>query len=202
MNPIDLIRLQITLEYDLDKAGRLVPFPGSSEQGLYIVYRYAGGCTAFFDHRLPESLCEQLRGLGCEQTFEAPGNVQRVVQAYTSCRFEGRFVSEYLPQRPSAEQFPLVSQQQGQFVVQVDGEPVCRAWSERGNAACAEVAVETHPAHRQHGYARQAVAAWAYDVIGSGRVALYSYKRDNEASRALAHNLGAAWYADVVCYSA
>ena len=201
MNPLDLIRLQITLEYQLDALGRLVPFPGSSEQGLYIVYRYAGGCTAFFDHRLPESLCEQLRGLGCEQTFEAPGNVQRVVQAYTPCRFEGRFVSEYLPRLPEAAEFPLVSQQQGQFVVRVDGEPVCRAWSERGNDACAEVAVETHPDHRRQGYARQAVAAWASDVIGSGRVALYSYKAGNESSRALAHSLGAVWYADVVCYS-
>ena len=39
MDPIDLIHLQITLEYALDASGRLVPFPGSSEQGLYIVYK-------------------------------------------------------------------------------------------------------------------------------------------------------------------
>ena len=61
--------------------------------------------------------------------------------------------------------------------------------------------METHPDHRRQGYARQAVAAWVSQVIGSGRVALYSYKSRNEASRALAHSLGAVWYADVVCYS-
>lgn len=53
MNPIGLIRWQITLEYALDEAGRLMPFPGSSEQGLYIVYRYAGGYTAYCNQRLP-----------------------------------------------------------------------------------------------------------------------------------------------------
>ena len=57
MDAIELIRLQITLEYALDGAGRLVPFPGSSEQGLYIVYRYAGGYIPYFSHRLPEEVC-------------------------------------------------------------------------------------------------------------------------------------------------
>ena len=201
MNPVDLIRLQITLEYDLDESGRLVPFPGSTEQGLYLVYRYPGGYIPYFNHSLPEALCDRLRSLGGEQAFEAPQAVVWLMQRYQPCHFEGRFVSEYLPRLSEAGEFSRVVQQGEQFVVLEDGKPVCRAWSERSNTACAEVAVETHPDHRRKGCARQAVAAWAYDVIRSGRVALYSYKAENQPSQALARSLGAVWYAEVVCYS-
>lgn len=200
MNPIDLIRLQITLEYDLNQAGRLAPFPGSTEQGLYIVYRYPGGYFPYFNQSLPEALYDRLRNLGGEQAFEAPQAVVWLIQRYLPCHFEGRFVSEYLPRLPEPGEFSRVVKQNEQFVVLEDGKPVCRAWSERSNAACAEVAVETYADHRRKGCARQAVAAWAHDVISSGRVALYSYKAENHASQALARSLGAVWYAEVVCF--
>jgi hypothetical protein len=201
MNPIDLIRMQITLEYTLNDAGRLVPFPGSSEQGLYIVYRYPGGYLPYFNQRLPEALCAGLRNLGGEQAFEAPKAIEWMIQKYLPGRYDGCFISEHLPRLPESSEFSRVARQGEQFVILVDGTPICRAWSERSNAQCAEAAVETHLDHRGKGYARQSVAAWAYDVIGSGRVALYSYKMDNHASKALARSLGALWYADVVCYS-
>ena len=201
MNPIDLIQLQITLEYVLNDAGRLVPFPGSSEQGAYIVYRYAGGYMPYFSQRLPEALCDGLRYLGGEQAFEAPQAVLWLIQKYLPCHFNGRFISEHLPRRPDPSEYPLVVKQGEQFVILADGKPACLAWSERSNAHSAGVAVETHADHRRKGYARQAVAAWAQEVIGSGRVALYSYKAENRASQALARSLGAVWYADVVCYS-
>jgi GNAT superfamily N-acetyltransferase len=201
MNPIDLIHLQITLEYTLDDLGRLVPIPGLREQGLYIVYRYPGGYIPYFCHYLSEDLCDGLRNLGGEQAFEIPMAIEWMIQKYLPGKFGGCFISEHLPHRPEPSEFPLVVKRGEQLVVLVDDVPVCRAWSEHSNAQCAEVAVETHPEHRGKGYARQAVAAWAYDVIESGRVALYSYKMDNHASKALVRSLGAAWYADVVCYA-
>ncbi len=201
MNPIDLIRLQITLEYALDDAGRLVSFPGSSEQGLYIVYRYPGGYIPYFSHHLPDALCDGLRNLGGEQAFEAPKAIEWMIQKYLPGKFSGCFISEYLPYLTKPGEFPLVVRRGEQYIVLVDDVPVCWAWSERSNAQCAEVAVETHPEHRCKGYALQAVLVWAYDVIESGRVALYSYKIDNHASKVLARSLGAVWYADVVCYS-
>ena len=139
MNPIDLIRLQITLEYDLDKAGRLVPFPGSTEQGLYIVYRYPGGYIPYFNQCLPEALCERLRNLGGEQAFEAPQAVVWLMQRYLPCHYEGRFVSEYLPRLSEPREFLQVVKQDEQFVVLDGDKPVCRAWSERRNAQCAKV---------------------------------------------------------------
>ena len=200
MNPIDLIRLQIALEYDLNQSGRLVPFPGSTEQGLYIVYRYPGGYIPYFNQGLPEVLCDRLRNLGGEQAFEAPKAVLWLMQKYLPCHYEGRFVAEYLPRLPEPGEFSRVVQQSEQFVVLEDGKPVCWAWSERSNTACAEVAVETHVDHRLKGYARLAVAAWAHNVISSGRVALYSYKAENLSSQELARKLRAVWYAEVVCF--
>ena len=201
MDAIDLIRLQITLEYALNDAGRLVPFSGSSEQGLYIVYRYAGGYIPYYNQCLSEELCSGLRNLGGEQAFEAPQAVLWLIQKHQSCQFDGSFVSAHLSRHPGQAEFPRVVRQGDAFVILEGGAPVCRAWSERSNAHCAEVAVETHPDHQRKGYARQAVAAWAHDVIQSGRVALYSYKAENNASRALARSLKAVWYAEVVCYS-
>lgn len=201
MEAIDLIQLQITLEYALNDAGQLVSFPGSSEQGLYIVYRYAGGYMPYFSCRLPDELCDGLRNLGGDQSFEAPQTVRWLIQKYMPCQFDGPFVSEHLIRRPEPFEFPLVKKQEGLFVILEHGEPVCWAWSERSNAHCAEAAVETHPDHRRKGYARQAVAAWAHQIIGEGRVALYSYKAENHASQALARSLGAVRYAEVICYS-
>jgi hypothetical protein len=56
MQPLDLINVQIRLEYVLDTEG-LVPFPDSSEQALYIVYRHAGGTLSFFNQKLLRKVC-------------------------------------------------------------------------------------------------------------------------------------------------
>jgi hypothetical protein len=201
LKPAELIHLQITLEYALDEKGLLVPFPGSSEQGLYIVYRHSGGYLAYFNQSLPVALRDRLEALETAQAFDVPWVVEQLIQEVTPARFEGQFVSESISRLPVPGEFPLVVQQDAQFVIVADDQAVCWAWSERSNEKCAEVAVETLPEHRMKGYARQAVAAWAYEVIRSGRTAFYSYRVENQASRALARSLGAAWYADVVGYA-
>jgi GNAT superfamily N-acetyltransferase len=155
----------------------------------------------YFNHCLPIELRTRLVNLGASQAFKAPQVVEQLLREFTPARFEGQFVSEYIPCSPEPEEFPLVVTQQAQCVILVDGSPVCWAWSERSDDCCAEVAVETLPQHRRKGYARQVVAAWAYEVIGSGRTAFYSYQFENEASRALARSLGAVWYADVVGFA-
>jgi hypothetical protein len=200
MNPINLIDLQIRLEYAQVQDGLLVPFPESTEQGWYIVYRHAGGYVQYFNHKLPEELRTRLIDLGGSQAYEAPARVEQILCNYIPARFEGIFVSEYIPSSPDPAGFRQVVNQEDQYVILVVNKPVCWAWSERSNESCAEVAVETLPEHRRQGYARQAVAAWAHVVIKSGRVAFYSYQAENQPSKALARSLGAVWYADVVGY--
>jgi predicted GNAT family acetyltransferase len=94
----------------------------------------------------------------------------------------------------------LVKQQDRSFVVLVESEPVCWAWNERQNERCAELAMETVPAFRRRGFARQAAAAWAAAVIDSGRVVFYSYRRTNSASAWLADSLGVAWFANCAAF--
>ena len=198
LNPLELIQLQITLEYALDELGLLVPFPGSSEQGLYIVYHHSGGYVPYFNQQLPARLRTRLREAGGETAFSAPDQIEAILREFADCHFEGKFVSEYILTPPDRGDFVQAVLQDGQWVILVEDSPACWAWSERSNEKCAEVAVETLPEQRRKGYARQVVAAWADEVIRSGRTAFYSYKADNLLSRALARSLGAVWYADVV----
>ena len=50
-----LVRLQVELEYQVNPAGHLLPFPGSDEQAKFIVYRTAQDFERFFRHDLPET---------------------------------------------------------------------------------------------------------------------------------------------------
>jgi predicted GNAT family acetyltransferase len=86
------------------------------------------------------------------------------------------------------------------WVVKDNEQVVCRAISVRQNAECAEVYVETHPNFRRRGYGRQTVAAWAHDILSSGRVPFYSYHLSNNSSANLARSLGVVWYADLVAF--
>ena len=44
------------------------------------------------------------------------------------------------------------------------------------------------------------MAAWAHQVMKSGRVAYYSYRLGNIPSAALAESLGVKWHADAVSF--
>lgn len=61
--------------------------------------------------------------------------------------------------------------------------------------AC-EAGVETVEGYRGHGYAPQAVTAWAAAVRQTGRLPLYSTWWDNLASRAVARRLGMLQYGE------
>lgn len=101
---------------------------------------------------------------------------------------------------PEAREYAAVSGVEGRCVVTVAGRPVCWAWSERQNETCAEAAVETLPEYRRRGYARQATAAWAAQVLHSGRVAFFSHAVHNTASQALARSLGVSHFADCASF--
>ncbi len=202
MKPIDLILLQINLEYRLIQDGRLVPFPDSTEQALYIVYRHTLGTVHFFNHQLPRKACQRLIALGPAKAFDHPDEVIGLIsESYMPCRGgDGVYWSGYFAQMPKPDEFPAVTREEGAWVVKVDGQIVSKAFSVRQNVDCAEVYVETLPDYRCRGYGRQTVAAWARDILNNGQVPFYSYHQSNRASGALAGSLGVEWYADVVAY--
>jgi GNAT superfamily N-acetyltransferase len=198
MDNIELIELQITLEYNLDERCLLVPFPGSTEQAMYIVYRDGWGCTPFFNHQLPTDFRARLLALGSEQAFAQPALVCHTLKEYAPCQVGGVFVSGYFTHRPSPQVFPDVTLYKDSFVIMKGGKPACWALSVRQNERCAEVYVETLPEFRRRGYGRQVVAAWANQIVSEGRTAFYSYKAENIASAGLAASLGVVKFADVV----
>ncbi len=201
--PIDLIHLQISLEYQLDDHGMVIPFPGSSEQALYIVYRYSGGYLPFVNHKLPILLLQKLNKLGPKAAFTKPGVVNRILDEYSPgcCGGEDIFWSGYFNHKPQPDDYPDATHDGDSWVVHVDGQVASRAISIRQNESCAEVYIETHPGFRKRGYGRQVVSAWAQNVLGRGLEAFYSYKQSNLPSASLASSLGVQWYADVVSFS-
>lgn len=202
MNSLDLIKLQISLEYQLDAQGCLVPFPGSGEQAWYIVYRYTGGYVPYLNHTLPLVVSQALLELGPAKAFDRPGEVVNLIsQLHQTCRGgEDIFWSGYFPHPPEQDGSPVVTMEGEACVVRVGEKVVCKAVSIRQNECCAEVYVETAPEYRRQGFGKQAVAAWAIQVNEWGLVAFYSYRKTNLPSANLARKLGVVWYADAVAF--
>jgi hypothetical protein len=190
----ELIRLQIGLEYRVE-GDRLIPFPGSTEQARFIVYRSASGFVRYYQIDIPMELHLELEGIEAEQLFEDPEPVRRVLNAYSLCVSLGLFESCSFAHLPEASSYPDVVQESKTFMVRIDGQPACWAWSERSNDRCAEVAVETRPEFRRRGYAQQAVSALVASEMASGKVVFYSYKMENLASRELGRRLGVVPFA-------
>lgn len=113
------------------------------------------------------------------KAFRAPVKIEAIIGEFPNCYYEGMYVSGYIPNLFEISEFNRAVLRDRQWVILVDGAPVCWAWSERSNDQCAEVAVETLPEFQRLGYGRQVVAAWVNDVIGSGRTALYMGEADN-----------------------
>jgi GNAT superfamily N-acetyltransferase len=202
MNSPDFILLQISLEYELDAESLLVPFNNSSEQAYYVVYQYASGFLPYYNHELPAEVRTQLDSLGVQAAFTHPEEVRQLISySYLPCKGgEDIFWSGHFPRLPELGEQPELCHNGDAWSIMPGELEVSRAISVRQNERCAEVYVETLPAYRRKGYARQVVAAWVRDIMDRGRVAFYSYKTRNIASAALARSLGVEWYADVIAF--
>ncbi len=201
MQSLDLFHLQINLEYQLDKDGSILPFPGSSEQAWYLVYKYDQGYETFFNRVLTDEIRMRLRRLELGAAFEHPSWVRKVLEeGGFPCKGEDTFWSGYFSCAPQTDGLWQSMIDEDCWVIVQDGQVVCRAGSIRQNSYCAEVFVETIPGYRRRGYARQVVAAWAQAILESGMESFYSYRMSNEISAALARSLGVKWYADVAAY--
>lgn len=202
MNAVDLIRLNVELEYGIDSAGLLVPLPGSdpAEVPRFSIIQHEGSYVSYFRHDLPHHIRDQLAALAPEQAFNDHQTVKCILAEDAPCEKMWFGKGCYFSDVPMPSDFPDAVWKDGCYVVMVTGEPVAWAWSARENEVAAEVAVETLPAFRRRGYGRQVTAAWAYRVMKAGKVAFFSHERDNPASEALARSLGVVEYSAVVEY--
>jgi hypothetical protein len=202
MKPLELIQLQIKLEYKFNLHGWLVPYPNSTEQALYIVYRHARGFEAFYSHLLPSEIAKKLLALGPMAAYNQPRVVSKLISdLYRPCSGgEDMFWSGYFEYPSDPKGFALVSREEDAWVIKVEGQVVSQAISVRQNEQCAELYVETKPDFRLKGYGREAASAWARDMLISGRIPFYSFKTSNTASSALAKSLRVRWFANVVVF--
>ena len=199
LSPIELTRLNVEIENQIDSNGDLRPRPGK-DSALLVVSHHATGYATFFRHDLPPGIRRQIAALPPEVALDDHQAVCQILAQHTPCDdvFAGR--GYYFARPPSQETFPDALFQNGCYVILVNGTPVSWAWTADQSKRAAELAVETDANHRRCGYARQVAAAWANHVIGEGKVAFYSYERSNVASAALAQCLGVVHYAVVTTY--
>jgi hypothetical protein len=197
MIPLELIALNLGLEYQLTAEGLLVPFPNSTEQARCIVYRHREGYALYLRHDLPPKMLEGLRALSHDSIFHERQRVRRLLGPCTQM-WIGQ--SYYAVRDPSAEEHRDVEALGNNWVIKVNAVVASVAWSVRGDERAEEVAVETGEPFRRRGFARQVVSAWTQAVLRRERVAFYSHHHDNLASEALAHSLGLAPYAEGVAH--
>ena len=195
-----LIKLQVELEYYVNPDGYLVPFPGSDEQAQFIVYRTAQDFVRFFRHDLPETTRAALARTDLARIFEDPSVITSILGSGKTAGSIPVFSSGVILAVPhQAADIHAVYRDNG-WMIDLDGEIVAYAWSVRQNDASAELAVEVETGYRRRGFGRQLAAAWARQVLESGRVAFYSYRLDNLPSMSLARRLGVVEFARCIAF--
>jgi RimJ/RimL family protein N-acetyltransferase len=222
VDPVSLILGQLELEgIGLDSAGRLAPLASVEAEAIPRVYlaRHQAGFVRLYRNSLPDEIVARLDQLADATLLDDRALVRHILGFDTPCTdwWEGSsyVVSEPPPQREfpdvqrldSADQLSLGGLDSGVlsigrpiYAVVVNGQVASTCISVRENASAAEAWVQTAPAYRRRGYARQATAAWAHDVRLAGKIAFYSHAWDNAASLGIARSLGMEWFIDAVGY--
>ena len=195
-----LVRLQVELEYQVNPAGHLVPFPGSEEQARFIVYRTAQDFVRFFRHDLPGPTRAALVQTDPARVFDDPFAVSSILGSSKPAGGIPVFSSGVILVVPDQAAELQAVYRDNMWVIDRDGKTAAYAWSVRQNDASAELAVEVETGYRRRGFGRQLAAAWARQVLESGRVAFYSYRLDNLPSMALARRLGVVEFARCIAF--
>lgn len=200
MNDEQLVRLQIKLEYQLNSQGRLVPFPGSTEQARFIVYELSNGYARFFREDLRDDICAKLEGVSGEEAVRGSEKVRAILSAHAPCGPIWTGKSYFFRKCTDSTAFSRVVRDNERFVIVESGKVASWACSARENDASAEAAVETLPEFRRRGFAKATISAWAAALMNAGKTAFSSHSHNNVASTALARSLGVQEFATAAAY--
>ena len=217
----DLIKAQLRLECaGLNDQGLLVRIAGPDPDDIvrYYVYRRDGGYDRFFRHDVPAVIRAQILALPAETAFVEPEAIERLLSRHQPSEGYTFGVSYFGPPTISPADFSDVvrlaetdralidrfdpeleaSRDRPVHALVVDGRIVSACVSARENDEAGEAWVRTQPAFRRRGYARRVTASWAAHLQARGKLAFYSHRVDNAASRAVARNLKFEKFADYV----
>jgi GNAT superfamily N-acetyltransferase len=220
MDSKDLMRLHVRALFTQDDDGRLVSAnaSGRAPAPRFFLGRTAQGNLWWVRQNVDATVAQELRALCNAEPVDPDVEPQTIdIGAYTSClsrhgpvervwsgpafvcptelggggaavrvtRASADVLSPYLDDwRVDVESgVPAAASLDGDRAVSV-------CCSVRVTERAHEAGVETHPDFRGLGHGSRAVAEWAAAVRELGCVPLYSTSWENEASRALARNLG------------
>jgi GNAT superfamily N-acetyltransferase len=194
---VELIRLNIGLENQINSSGNLFPLSALEPDKVahFIIAQHSEGCEKFFRHDLPIPIREKLTNLHPEQALYDFELVKQILSEDKPCKDAWGGKGYVFRHIPDPNEFPDVVIHEGSYVVMVENEPVAWAWSQEKNDKAAELALEVLPEFRRRGYGQQVAAAWANHIMQQGLVAFYSHLHDNFPSQALAHSLRVVQYA-------
>jgi len=199
--PSSLSAIQVRLEYQINRSGDLVPFPGSSEQGRLTLYQHLEGFSWWFQKDLPSGLRSTLKSLGPAECWAFPHRVRKILELWSPCpssfRGEACAFTNYELGGVKSKAVRLSGTQTG-WGLKSRGKVVASCVSVRENEEAAESWVWVEPSFRRRGLGRIVTLAWARDLLSRGKIPFYSYADYNTASRNLAKSLGLIPFAQVM----
>jgi hypothetical protein len=187
--PLELIRLSLELENNVNAKGELLPLAGM-EPTYLAVNQYAQGFAISYHANLLVELRLRLQALPEQVLLDEPKRVLAILAETVPASRYFAGISCYFDRSPAPSEFPQAQVVDGAWCVLVNGVIASRGWTQAKSAQAAELALETLPQYRRSGYGRQVAAAWGHQICSEGRVAFYSYRLENLASAALAGSLG------------
>jgi hypothetical protein len=203
----DLARLNVSIEFRVGPGDELSPLPGGDTNVPWIyVVDCAGEFLLFVRRDLFPKLKNEFRAAGPKSLFQDLTLASAISRRYRSAREPALergpvCVGCVLERMPDPREYAEVVEESGTFVIRREGRAVSRAWTVRGDSRASELAAETEEDQRRLGLGRQVTAAWAAATLRQNRVAFYSFRSHNVASRALAESLKARQYGTAVAYS-
>jgi FR47-like protein len=202
VNTAATVRLALELEFTVNPDRELGSRSSSSSRPpLAAVFQHDAGFEVYYSSALRGQARQVLEGLGPSTLFAECERAQRCLGTAGVSAEVVKGVAYEITRHPETWEHREVVRQSHFHIVLRGGRPVAWAWSLRGDARAEEGTVETVPEFRLRGFGRQALAAWADDILGAGKTALFRHALADEGSRALARSLGAQTFARYVQYS-
>ncbi len=186
---LQLARLQLELEYNVDSKGDLHLKEGSSQRARFIIYKLDDEYLLAFRHDVSPNIREAIFARPKSRLLEDHRLVRQILASDFSCTRLWYGTVLTFPKKPTLNSFLEVYRRGNRFVIFMNKRIVSSAWPARTNQKAAEGIVETLVAFQRQGFGSQVTSAWACSVLNAGKVPLYSYESYNVASRALARRL-------------
>lgn len=209
MNLLDYLHLQLRLEgkevVEGDRLRQVETVPGEDMPLMILGQLGDGQVISCFDEALSNELYAELKKRAGKSLFPQIDPLLDFLNSAGLSIEVGRYKTYIFPQNiftrsnpdvkslpshnPLVQAFGFEGATGSVCAIERGGSLVSACMSVRENDQCGEAWVYTDPAYRKLGFARQAVRAWAQNLITAGKVPFYSHKIGNVASTNLAKRL-------------